>query len=186
MNPQGEPEPVGYAALAPVDDFLQRHRVGIVAGTRWRSRCSACRCCIGCSSTSIRSICAAPQHGIDRDLCSTWQSDPAIGINSVDVVAPCLADAPTASAVCTNLPEVERTMTLDELHPAGPGEKLADHPGARQGDRRLRCRARRRPARRADAENVDALTQARRPAQAAAGNAERPGRGGARKRLATT
>ncbi len=33
VNPPPEPRPLGYAALAPVDRFLQRHRVAIVALT---------------------------------------------------------------------------------------------------------------------------------------------------------
>ena len=33
LNPPGEKEPVGYAFLAPVDDFLEKHRVIIIAGT---------------------------------------------------------------------------------------------------------------------------------------------------------
>ena len=33
INPPGESEPVGYAFLAPVDRFLENHRVAIVAGT---------------------------------------------------------------------------------------------------------------------------------------------------------
>src|SRR5581483_166818 len=33
INPPGESEPVGYAFLAPVDHFLEKHRVAIVVGT---------------------------------------------------------------------------------------------------------------------------------------------------------
>ena len=33
LNPPGESEPVGYAFLAPVDDFLEKHRVIIIVGT---------------------------------------------------------------------------------------------------------------------------------------------------------
>src|SRR5258707_1571260 len=33
LNPPGEKEPVGYAFLAPVDHFLEKHRVIIVVGT---------------------------------------------------------------------------------------------------------------------------------------------------------
>ena len=32
LNPPGEPEPLGYAALAPVDDFLARHRIAVFIG----------------------------------------------------------------------------------------------------------------------------------------------------------
>ena len=33
LNPPGEMEPVGYAFLAPVDHFLEKHRVVIIVGT---------------------------------------------------------------------------------------------------------------------------------------------------------
>src|SRR5262249_22015082 len=33
LNPTGEPEPIGYSALAPVDRFLQVHRVPVIVGT---------------------------------------------------------------------------------------------------------------------------------------------------------
>ena len=34
LNPPGEPEEIGYSALAPVDRFLERHRILVVGGTR--------------------------------------------------------------------------------------------------------------------------------------------------------
>jgi uncharacterized protein len=33
LNPPGEAAPVGFRSLAPVDEFLQRHRIAIVVGT---------------------------------------------------------------------------------------------------------------------------------------------------------
>jgi predicted RND superfamily exporter protein len=33
LNPPGEPASVGFAALAPLDDFLQRHRIAVIAVT---------------------------------------------------------------------------------------------------------------------------------------------------------
>ena len=33
FNPPGEKEPLGYAALAPVDSFMERHRIPIIVGT---------------------------------------------------------------------------------------------------------------------------------------------------------
>ncbi len=33
LNPPGEKEPVGYAFLAPVDHFLEKHRIPIIVGT---------------------------------------------------------------------------------------------------------------------------------------------------------
>ena len=33
FNPSGEKEPLGYASLAPVDSFMERHRIPIIVGT---------------------------------------------------------------------------------------------------------------------------------------------------------
>ena len=33
FNPPGEKEPLGYASLAPVDAFMERHRIPIIVGT---------------------------------------------------------------------------------------------------------------------------------------------------------
>lgn len=33
LKPPGEPAPVGFRSLAPIDDFLQRHRIAVIAGT---------------------------------------------------------------------------------------------------------------------------------------------------------
>ena len=33
LNPPGEVEAVGFKGLAPIDDFLQRHRIAVIAGT---------------------------------------------------------------------------------------------------------------------------------------------------------
>ena len=33
LNPPGEKEPLGYKSLAPVDRFMERHRIGIIVGT---------------------------------------------------------------------------------------------------------------------------------------------------------
>jgi hypothetical protein len=33
LHPPGEQEALGIAALAPVDDFLERHRIPIIAAT---------------------------------------------------------------------------------------------------------------------------------------------------------
>ena len=33
LKPPGEPAPVGFRSLAPLDDFLQRHRIAVIVGT---------------------------------------------------------------------------------------------------------------------------------------------------------
>jgi hypothetical protein len=45
LNPQGEPEPIGYSALAPIDWFLQNTAFRSLRG-RWRSPLWGRRCSI--------------------------------------------------------------------------------------------------------------------------------------------
>jgi len=33
LKPPGEPAPVGFRFLAPLDDFLQRHRIAVIVAT---------------------------------------------------------------------------------------------------------------------------------------------------------
>ncbi len=59
LHPPGEEEPIGYRVLAPVDRFLERHRIPVIAGTHPGRGRRTRRCSITCTSTSIRSICEA-------------------------------------------------------------------------------------------------------------------------------
>ena len=54
----GEAAAAGLPSLAPVDRFMERHRISDHRGTGARRRSPGCRCSTCCSSTSIRSICA--------------------------------------------------------------------------------------------------------------------------------
>jgi uncharacterized protein len=178
MNPEGEPEPVGYAALAPVDDFLQRHRIGIVAGTVGIAL-------LGLPLLYWLSFDFDPIHlrNTHTEAVSTLldvESDPAIGFNSVNVIAPSLADAVKVSADLQKLPEVGRTMSLTSFIPEDQDQKLAD---IRALDKAIGASLREPGDEEAptDAENVEALTKLAARLQTTAGNAEGPGAAGARR-----
>ena len=90
LNPPGEPEPLGFAWLAPVDRFMERHRIADPRRYARSSRSAGCRCSITCSSTSIRSTCAARKvESIATFL--DLRSDPITGANAINVLAPDLA-----------------------------------------------------------------------------------------------
>ena len=59
FNPTGEREPLGYAALAPVDRFMEKYRIPILVLTGRRFLSADCRCSTISASTSIRCTCAA-------------------------------------------------------------------------------------------------------------------------------
>ena len=54
LKPRSEPNPLGYAFLAPVDDFLERHRVPILIVTALVILGRIAVCCFGCGSISTR------------------------------------------------------------------------------------------------------------------------------------
>jgi hopanoid biosynthesis associated RND transporter like protein HpnN len=181
MKPEGEPEPVGYAQLAPVDEFLQRHRIAVVAGTVGVAL-------LGLPLLYWLSFDFDPIHlrnprteavGTLLDV----ETDPNIGINSLSVVVPTLADAPPVAADLEKLPEVGRTMTLASFVPQNQDEKLADIKALEKaiGESLREPGEGEAPT---DAENVDALTKLAARLDRLAGTAQTPGATAARK-LAT-
>jgi hopanoid biosynthesis associated RND transporter like protein HpnN len=123
MKPEGEPEPVGYASLAPVDEFLQRHRIGVVAGT-------VAIALAGLPLLYWLSFDFDPIHlrSTRTEAVSTLldvQSDPGVGMNAVNVVEPTLARAQAAAERLRRLPQVERVMTLNDFVPKDQPQKLA-------------------------------------------------------------
>ena len=86
FNPPGEKEPLGYASLAPVDSFMERHRIPIIVGTAVIS--------LGglplLYYPAVRlqpDESAQPEGQVGRDLPGA-RSDPNTGANAIDVLAP--------------------------------------------------------------------------------------------------
>jgi hopanoid biosynthesis associated RND transporter like protein HpnN len=181
LNPAGEPEPLGYTALAPLDRFLDRHRFAIlygVIGTVFILLPSLYWLQFDFNPINLRN----PK----TESISTYldlKRDPATNLSSVEVLAPDLATADAAAARVSKLPEVLRATTLSFFIPpdqdarlpliAATAKTLA---GAFDAEDAL--------APPSDKENVDALNEAAsRLVDAAKDN---PGAGAdAAKRLAT-
>ena len=156
FNPPGESEPLGYAALAPVDRFFMRYRMPILIGT------------------SLVIVAALPAlnflkfdfNPIDlrnpkAESIATYldvRSDPAVGANSVDVLAPSEDAAQQVARRLSKLPQVSRVMTLASFVPDDQADKIAliDN-AAKTLDPALNAPGRRAPS---DAENVTALKNA--------------------------
>lgn len=178
MNPEGEPEPVGYAALAPVDAFLQRHRIGVVAGT-------VAVALAGLPLLYWLSFDFDPIHLRSQKVESVAtlidvQRDPGVGVNAVNVVAPNLAQADTIAAHLKTLPQVDRVMTLQSFIPGDQQQKLA---AIHALDQKLGKRLRAPPDedKPTDAENVEALNKAAARLTQMAGSATGPGADAARR-----
>lgn len=123
MNPAGEAEPLGFAFLAPVDEFLERHRVGVVAWTLGVAVAGLPLLYflhfdfnpINLRSPKVESIATY------LDL----RRDPNTGTNAVEVLAPSAAAAKEIQARLAKLPEVSRVISLDTFIPDDQQAKLA-------------------------------------------------------------
>jgi uncharacterized protein len=171
LSPPGEPEPLGYAALAPVDSFLERFRVPIIAGTLLIAAAGLPLLLqlkfdfnpINLRSPAVESVATFLK----------LRKDPTTGINSIDILASDLQDADTTAARLRNLPEVERTITLSSLVPDSQDAKIKLIGDARQAlAGTLEAAA---PQESSDAETVSAIESAVNALKQAAGEGTSPG-----------
>ncbi len=123
LRPRGEHVSVGYAALAPLDRFLRRHRFAV----------------LGCALLlTVGSLLLLPRLTFDfnplnlrnehaesvstlRDLMQSPDTTP----NTVEVIAPSLDAAVGLSKRLSALPEVDRVLSLASFVPGEQEAKLA-------------------------------------------------------------
>jgi hypothetical protein len=122
LKPPPEPAQLGYAGLAPVDDFLARHRVGILIVTAlvvvgglpllyWLR--------FDFNPINLRS----PK----TEAVATYlelKSDPDSGANDIQVLEPSLPAADEMAARLRALPQVARVTTLSNFIPDDQQQKL--------------------------------------------------------------
>jgi hopanoid biosynthesis associated RND transporter like protein HpnN len=122
FKPPSEPEQLGYAYLAPVDGFLERHRMPILIGTAvvvfgglpllyWLQ--------FDFNPMNLRSP-KAESVATYLEL----KSDPESGANDIEVLQPSLTQADQLAAKLRALPEVARVTTLSTFIPDHQDEKL--------------------------------------------------------------
>jgi len=172
LNPPGEKEPVGYAFLAPVDHFLERHRVIIIVGTLVVAVAGLPLLYflrfdfnpINLRSPKVESIATF------LDL----RKDPNTGANAINVLTNSEADAKKIEARLSQLPEVLRVISLDSFVPEDQPEKLKlIAQGAKVLNPALNPESVDAPP--SDAENVDALKGTVESLRRTAGDAKGPG-----------
>jgi uncharacterized protein len=154
LKPPAEPRPMGFAALAPVDRFLQRYRIPVVAGTL--------AAVLLASPLLLRlPFDFNPLHLQDP-------KDPAVatflklsklpeaGANAIDIIASNQAVADATARRVAALPQTAQAVTLSNFIPADQPMKLAliRHMADRLG-RALSPRTNNPPP--SDRENVAAL-----------------------------
>ena len=122
LKPPSEPQPLGYAKLAPVDHFLARHRMPILILTGlvvaaglpllfWLR--------FDFNPINLRS----PK----TEAVATYlalKNDPDSGTNDIQILEPSLAAADRVAAQLRNLPEVARALTLSNFIPTDQQQKL--------------------------------------------------------------
>jgi uncharacterized protein len=123
LQPAGEPAPVGFRKLAPLDDLLQRHRIPVIAGTflvvlagtplLWQLH-------FDFNPVDLQSP-NSPSVVTYRQL----QNDPESSGTDAEVLAPSLERADAIAKRLASLPEVSRTLTLSNLIPTEQRPKIA-------------------------------------------------------------
>jgi hopanoid biosynthesis associated RND transporter like protein HpnN len=180
LNPPGEKEPLGYAVLAPVDRFLEEHRVPVIVITLLVAAAGLPLLMdlrfdfnpINLRNTKVESIATY------LDL----RRDPNMSSHTAEVLAPSVTEADAVAKRLAALPEVARTVTVDSFVPQDQQQKLTRIRAAATALRRSLNPPNVKPPP-SDAEIVTALRNGAQNLRQTAGNA--PGRGAtAAKRLA--
>ncbi len=122
LNPPGEKEPVGYAFLAPVDRFLETHRVPIVAGTLLLALGGLPLLYFMKFDFNPMNLRNPKAESIATFL--DLRKDPNTGANAINVLTNSEGEAKQIEAKLEKLPEVLRVMSLDSFVPADQQPKL--------------------------------------------------------------
>jgi uncharacterized protein len=177
LQPPGELAPVGFRRLAPLDDFLQRHRIAVIVGTFL----------IVLAGTPLLWHLTFDFNPVDLqnpDAPSVvtyheLQNDPATSGNGAEILAPSLQKADETAKRLATLPEVSQTLTLSSLIPTDQDQKIAALKGASQSLGPALNPPRARPAPN-DQENIGAIQSAAEDLSRAAGSGNGSGAEAAR------
>jgi hopanoid biosynthesis associated RND transporter like protein HpnN len=178
FNPRGEPEALGYSSLAPVDDYMNRHRIGIIAGTAvvvlgglpllyWLSFDSN-----PISLQNPKAEAIATYLELSRD--------PTTDVNAIEVLAPSLEQATAIASRMSKLPDVSHAVTLSTFIPDQQSEKLPIIQNVANKLAGAFDPKNSSPAP-TDAENVDALNEGAGRLVEAAGDQKGPGAAAAKR-----
>jgi len=123
LQPPSEPKPLGYAFLAPVDGFLERHRMPIliitllviVGGLPLLHWLQFDFNPMNLRSKTVESVATYLE----------LKNDPESGANDIELLQPTLAQADQIAAKLRAVPQVARVVTLSSLVPDQQSEKLS-------------------------------------------------------------
>ncbi|RXH20060.1 MMPL family transporter [Bradyrhizobium guangzhouense] len=122
LNPPGEKEPVGYAFLAPLDHFLEKHRVLVVGGTLLIA-------VAGLPLLYFLKFDFNPMNlrNPNAESIATFldlRKDPNTGANAINVMVKSEEQARQVEARLEKVPEVLRVMSLNSFVPEDQQPKL--------------------------------------------------------------
>lgn len=178
LKPPGERDAVGYAFLAPVDHFLEKHRVPIIVGT-------LLLVIAGLPLLYFLHFDFNPLHlrNPKVESIATYldlRKDPNTGANAINVMTPNVAAAKQVEEKLAKLPQVLRVMSLDSFVPDDQPAKLKlIAAGARVLNPAINPDQVDAPP--SDAENVGALKGAVESLRKTAGDQQGPGAVAARR-----
>ncbi len=172
LNPPGEKEAVGYAFLAPVDHFLEKHRVIIIVGTLLIAIAGLPLLYFLRFDFNPINLRNAKVESIATFL--DLRKDPNTGANAINVLTHSEADAKKIEARLEKLPEVLEVRSLDSFVPDDQPAKLKlIAQGAKVLNPALNPES--IDAAPSDEENVEALKESAESLRKVAGDAKGPG-----------
>jgi len=123
INPPGEPQPLGFSWLAPVDAFMERQRIPILIGVAVVSLGGLPLLYFLQFDFNPINLRNAQVESIATFL--DLRRDPITGANAISVLAPDLASTRPVAERLSKVPEVAQVRTLDFFVPTDQEKKLA-------------------------------------------------------------
>jgi hopanoid biosynthesis associated RND transporter like protein HpnN len=123
LRPPGEKEPLGFSALAPIDNFLEAHRVAIVVLTLGIAIAGLPLLYYLKFDFNPMNLRSAKVESMATYL--DLRRDPSTGVNAVNVLVPSVADADAVRRRLKAVPEVSSVTTITTFVPDDQEAKLA-------------------------------------------------------------
>jgi hopanoid biosynthesis associated RND transporter like protein HpnN len=123
LNPKGEPVPLGFRFLAPVDAFMERQRIAILVGTAIVSLGGLPL--LYYLQFDFNPINLRSPHVESISTFLDLRRDPMTGAFAISVLAPSLEATRPIEEKLSKVPEVSQVRTLNFFVPADQDKKLA-------------------------------------------------------------
>jgi predicted RND superfamily exporter protein len=178
LNPPGEPNPMGFSGLAPVDEFIRRYRIPVVVTT-------LVVVMLASPLLLFLPFDFNPLHLRNPKVESVatfldLRKDPRTGANAIEIIAPTLDAADGIAKRLRSLPKVSQVNTLSQLVPAEQDQKLSLIQNAAEEIKTALTPTEVFPPP-TDQQNIEALRLTASNLSAVAGNGAGPGAGAARR-----